>query len=197
MSGAVATWRAAERRRLRAARLAVPADVRRRAAEVVARRLEERLQGIGEVVASLYWPFGGELDLRPLMHALHASGTRVALPVVEAPARPLIFRAWTPEARLVPGVWRIPVPADGEVLVPSVVVAPLLGYDGACYRLGYGGGFFDRTLARLAAEGRAPLAIGVAHSGARIPTIRPQPHDVAMDAIVTESEEPEAPARRA
>ena len=138
---------------------------------------------------SLYWPFRGELNLRPWMHTLHASGVRVALPLVEAAGRPLAFREWTPEGRMEPGVWRIPVPVDGEVLSPSIVISPLVGYDGGGYRLGYGGGFFDRTLERLRSDGENPRVIGVGHAGARIPTIYPQPHDIPMDVIVTEAEQ--------
>jgi 5,10-methenyltetrahydrofolate synthetase len=80
------------------------------------------------------------------------------------------------------GVWNIPVPADGAELAPDITIAPVVGHDPGCYRLGYGGGFFDRTLAAL--EPR-PMAIGVGHPVAAIRTIYPQPHDIPMDAIVT------------
>jgi 5-formyltetrahydrofolate cyclo-ligase len=84
---------------------------------------------------------------------------------------------------MVQGVWKIPVPADGPEVVPDVALAPVVGWDGAGYRLGYGGGYFDRTLAALAPS---PLTIGVGLYAARVPTIFPQPHDIAMDVIVTE-----------
>lgn len=182
----VARWRVLERRRLIDARLAVSASARRE----IARRVIGRLRGLmtADAVVSLYWPFRGELNLRDWMDDLHGAGVRVALPVVEAPGRPLVFREWTPAARLVPGVWKIPVPADGATLIPSIVIAPLVGFDGGCYRLGYGGGFFDRTFERLRADGHRPRAIGVGHSGARIRSIHPRPHDIPMDVIVTESE---------
>jgi len=84
---------------------------------------------------------------------------------------------------MVQGFWKIPVPSDGPEVVPDVTLAPVVGWDGANYRLGYGGGYFDRTLAALAPR---PLTIGVGLCAARVPTIFPQPHDIAMDVIVTE-----------
>lgn len=96
---------------------------------------------------------------------------------------PLIFRRWRAGEPLVRGVWNIPVPADGPELTPDVVIAPLVGYDRQSYRLGYGGGFFDRTLAALQ---KKPRAIGVGYSRAAMTTIYPLAHDVPMDMIVTE-----------
>ena len=92
---------------------------------------------------------------------------------------------WKPGDRLVPGVWNIPIPADGAEASPDVVIAPVVGFDSACYRLGYGGGFFDRTLASLP---HRPLAIGVGYDATSVSTIYPLPHDVPMEAIVTERE---------
>ena len=97
---------------------------------------------------------------------------------------PLAFRLWQPRRRLVPGVWNIPIPADGDEVSPDIVVAPVVGFDRAGYRLGYGGGFFDRTLASFL---HRPLAVGVGYDAAAISTIYPLPHDVPMEAIVTES----------
>ncbi len=108
----------------------------------------------------------------------------MALPVAVALGHPLAFREWHPQARLARGLWKIPYPADGAEVIPNVTIAPLVGFDGACYRLGYGGGFFDRTLANLNPR---PLAIGVGYPGAALTTIFPQPHDVPMDWIVTGS----------
>jgi 5-formyltetrahydrofolate cyclo-ligase len=82
-------------------------------------------------------------------------------------------------------VWNIPVPERREVVVPKVVLAPLVGFDPLCYRLGYGGGYFDRTLAVLSPP---PLAVGVGFSAQAIATIYPQPFDVPMDVIVTDGE---------
>lgn len=185
----VARWRKVERERLIAARLALPAEYRDAQAHAIARGLDPLLPGSCRIV-SLYWPIRGEPDLRPWMHELCARGVRVALPVIIAYGRPLEFREWQPGARLERGAWKIPFPADGAVLVPDVAIAPLVGFDCECYRLGYGGGFFDRTLARLAPS---PVAIGVGYPEIALPTIFPQPHDVPMDWIVTGGS---APVRR-
>lgn len=185
----VARWRKVERERLIAAREALAPEYRAAQAAAIARDLDRLLPG-GVPIVSLYWPIRGEPDLRSWMHALHARGVRVALPVVVAYGRPLEFREWQPHARLERGVWKIPYPADGAVVRPDVAIAPLVGFDGECYRLGYGGGFFDRTLASLAPPA---LAIGVGYPDAALPTIFPQSYDVPMDWIVTGAS---APLRR-
>ncbi|TDH59943.1 5-formyltetrahydrofolate cyclo-ligase [Dankookia rubra] len=131
-----------------------------------------------------YWPFKGEYDPRPLARLLHARGVRLALPVVVERARPVAFRAWWPGMRMRPGVWNIPVPDEGDWVRPEALLVPLLGFDPQGYRLGYGGGYYDRTLA--AARPTPPLAIGVGFEVGRLETIHPQPHDVPMDLIVTE-----------
>ena len=176
----VLRWRKVERERLIAARMALSAERRTAQATDIARDLD-RLLPTGSPTVSLYWPIRGEPDLRPWMHALHERGIRVALPVVIEHGRPLEFRAWQPHARLERGVWKIPFPADGAVVIPDVAIAPLVGFDRACYRLGYGGGFFDRTLASLSPRA---LAIGVGYPETELPTIFPQPFDVPMDWIV-------------
>jgi 5,10-methenyltetrahydrofolate synthetase len=182
----VARWRKAERERLIKARCSLDTQYRADQTLVIARKLEEILaaSGITAPAVSVYWPIRGEPDLRPWMHTLSQAGVRVALPVAVALAQPLIFREWRPHARLAQGLWKIPYPADGELIVPQVVIAPLVGFDHGCYRLGYGGGFFDRTLAQLNPK---PLAIGVGYPGAELRTIFPQPHDIPMDWVVTGS----------
>jgi 5-formyltetrahydrofolate cyclo-ligase len=103
---------------------------------------------------------------------------------VIARGQPLLFRAWSRGAPLQRGVWKIPVPVeDAEVVQPDVVIAPVVGFDPACYRLGHGGGFFDRTLAVLP---KRPRVFGVGYGEAAIATIFPQPHDIPMDLVVTE-----------
>ncbi len=178
----VARWRKAERQRLIAARLALPNAVREECAARVVADLDCLIPISAATVVSVYWPFRGELDLRGWMTSVHARGARVALPVVVGKGMPLVFREWHPRARLAPGVWGIPIPADGAQVTPTVVIAPLVGFDPGGYRLGYGGGFFDRT---LAAQSPRLLAIGVGHPVAAVPTIYPQPHDIPMDWIVT------------
>ena len=185
----VAQWRKAERARLRAARQALSVDQRTAAGEALARHLrayvDTRFGGGAGRVFSAYWPIKGEPDLRGLMAELHAAGWTVALPLVETKAAPLVFRRWTPETRMVRGDWNIPVPPpDAPVLTPEITLAPLVGWDGAGYRLGYGGGYFDRTLAALSPR---PFTIGIGLQAARLETIHPQPHDIPLDVILTEA----------
>ncbi len=138
-------------------------------------------------IVSAYWPIKAEPDLRVWIQAMWKRGARIALPVAIALGQPLVFREWRPDARMARGLWNIPHPADGAEVIPTVVLAPLVGFDKDCYRLGYGGGFFDRTLAALPGD---PTVIGVGHSNALITTIFPQPHDVPMDWIVTGASPP-------
>ena len=130
-----------------------------------------------------YWPFKGEFDPRPTVIELLAQEWRAALPVVVAKEHPLTYRAWTPDTRMERGVLGIMVPSYGAPVTPNVVLSPLVGFDAARYRLGNGGGYFDRTLAALEPK---PFAIGVGFALGRLATIHPQPHDQPMDVIVTE-----------
>lgn len=182
MDPEIKAWRKAMREELIAARMAVPAEARAEAAEVIANRLA-RLVEPGRVF-SFYWPMRGELDFRPLAARLHALGVIPALPVVVEKNRPMEFRPWRPKAAMMRGIWNIPQPATGETVVPDVALAPVVGFSADGYRLGYGGGYFDRTLAALA---RRPLTIGVGLESQLIETIRPLPHDIRLDAIMTEA----------
>ncbi|MFN4142129.1 5-formyltetrahydrofolate cyclo-ligase [Aestuariivirga sp.] len=181
-------WRSGERKRLRAERLAVSAEERGMLAHEIARHLDrlvaEQLGSVAGRVISGYWPIKAEPDLRFWMEAMSGRGACMALPVVEVPSSPLVFRAWAPGARMERGHWNIPVPSsDAERLVPEIALAPLVGWDGQGFRLGYGGGYFDRTLAALSPR---PFVIGVGLQSSRIDTIFPQRHDIRLDAIVTE-----------
>lgn len=178
----VARWRTAERERLTALRLAVPIGERVSVARAVDQELHKHIDHRSESIVSLYWPFRGEPDLRDWMREAIERGSRVALPVVVAKGQPLVFREWKPGCRLERGVWNIPIPADGMQVKPTSVISPLLGYDHDKFRLGYGGGFFDRTLATMETEVQV---IGVAHPSAAIRTIYPQWHDIPMDIVLT------------
>jgi 5-formyltetrahydrofolate cyclo-ligase len=183
----VSGWRKAERERLISARLELSADYRAAQTSAIARDLSQLMLSVSDAVVSVYWPIKAEPDLRAWMNVISQRGVRIALPVAIALGQPLMFREWRPNARMARGLWKIPYPADGAEIVPSVVIAPLVGFDKNCFRLGYGGGFFDRTLARFAAS---PMVIGVGYAGAQIPTIYPQPYDIPMDWIVTGSAPP-------
>jgi 5-formyltetrahydrofolate cyclo-ligase len=177
----VARWRKAERERLIAARLALPPKYRIGQTDAIAQHLDRLLPQPSAVIISVYWPIRAEPDLRRWMKIKWEQGFRIALPVAIALRQPLVFRDWRPGSKLSRGLWKIPYPADGGEVVPTVILAPLVGFDAACYRLGYGGGFFDRTLAQIAGK---PLVIGVGYSEALIKTIFPQPHDIPMTWIV-------------
>lgn len=178
----VGPWRKAQREALIAARMALPIEERARVAAEVASELDRLIAPGPGMVISLYWPFRAELDLRDWMAAAQARGARIALPLVEAKARPLKFREWFPGCAMERGIWNILQPAGTDELLPDVVIAPLVGFDPDGYRLGYGGGFFDRTLAKL---GPGVKALGVGHPVAALRSIHPQAHDIPMNAIVT------------
>jgi len=132
------------------------------------------------------WPHQGEFDARPLVLRLLKSGWSACLPVVVAEAAPLAFRPWTPQVPLAPDRYGIPTPTAGDFVVPDVLLIPLVAVDERNYRIGYGGGFFDRTLAALAEGGRRATAIGVGFELARVADTLPGPHDIALDLVVTE-----------
>jgi len=185
----VARWRKSKREELRAARKTLRveehASVSARIAEHLETVLNARFDGAKGLVLSVYWPIKGEPDLRPLMAKLHTAGVIIALPLVEKKAAPLVFRLWTPNTKMVRGDWNIPVPpSDAASLTPDIALAPLVGWDDDGFRLGYGGGYFDRTLAAI--DPRA-FAIGVGYESAKLDTIFPQPHDIKMNLIVTET----------
>ena len=180
----VRRWRRAERERLINARLAVSADARAAMSARIANGLDVLIGDIASRMVSLYWPFRGEPDLRGWMAAINERGGRTALPVVIEKGQPLVFRAYKPGDRLEKGVWNIPIPAEGDPVLPDIVISPIVGIDPGKYRLGYGGGFFDRTLAAMPFR---PLVIGVGYELQRIPTIYPQPHDIPMSEVVTEA----------
>lgn len=185
----VALWRSAERKRLRADRLALSVEARAEIGLALGGHLRAvlaaRFGTVRDMVFSAYWPIKGEPDLRPVMASLHAEGVTVCLPVVEQKAAPLVFRRWTPEIQMVRGDWNIPVPPpDAAICTPDISLAPLVGWDAQGFRLGYGGGYFDRTLAKLAP---GPFTIGIGFQSARLTTIFPQPHDIGLDIILTEA----------
>jgi 5-formyltetrahydrofolate cyclo-ligase len=139
-------------------------------------------------VVSAFWPMPGELDLRPLLEALHARGCVCGLPVVVARNSPLVFRSWEPGMTLVTSRFGIsePGPERPEVR-PQHALVPLLAFDDDGYRLGYGGGFYDRTLAALRRDGVGPLvAIGVGLEAQRRPSLPREPFDARLDWLVTD-----------
>lgn len=200
-------WRKSERRRLIAEREAVPPSQRAAWAQHIDAHLQRGFPQLTRACVAFCWPYRGEYDARNLVRQLYQAGARITLPVVVASGSPLLFRQWTPDTPLLSGPLDIPYPgAQSPQLQPSHVLLPVVGIDAAGYRLGYGGGYFDRTLAALAATGigtglatglatdpatpapgkSAPLVIATGYELCRIPSIDPQPHDIPMDWLVTE-----------
>jgi len=135
----------------------------------------------GAVVAGL-WPLPGEMDLRPLLHALHARGLPIVLPETPPRGRPLVFRRWSPGCAMLPERFGTLRP-DGPVVAPDVVFVPLLAFDGRGYRLGYGGGYYDRTLQGLpGAE-----AIGFGYAAQMVERVPIEAHDIPLRRIATET----------
>ncbi len=177
----VAAFRKADRARLYALRRELPQAEQARQAARVAATLDRLLTDLNGVTVAGYWPIRAELDLRPWLARAAGQGARLALPVVIARDRPVAFHEWAPGARMTRGIWNIPVPAAPRAVTPDIVIAPLLGVDDGCYRLGNGGGYYDRTLAALA---RPCRIIGVGHDFCPVQTIFPQAWDVPMDEVV-------------
>lgn len=167
-------------------------QVRRRAHEKA--RQAARLQALrflsqvpfrrGEVIAA-YVPIGSEADCRPLMLALERRGARLALPVALAPGRPLRFRSWRPGQARRPGILGVLEPVGGAIVLPDLLIVPLLAFDARGYRLGQGGGYYDRTLAQLRRRRRI-VAVGLAFAAQEMEQVPADMHDAPLDYIVTE-----------
>jgi 5-formyltetrahydrofolate cyclo-ligase len=136
----------------------------------------------GAIIAG-YWPMGEEMDPRPLMLALASRGHPLALPVTPPRGQPLAFRAWAPGVPLSPGPMGTSEPAEGTALRPDILLVPLLAFDRAGRRLGYGGGYYDRTLATLPGA----KAIGIAYAGQEMPEVPAGRQDFRLPLIATEA----------
>jgi len=142
--------------------------------------LERRPPPPGAVVSG-FWPMAGEIDLRPLLLALIGRGHAVVLPVTPPRGRPLLFRRWQPGAVLRPGPFGVWQPT-GEIMIPDFLLVPLLAFDGRGHRLGYGGGYYDRTLAGLPVAAR----LGCAFAAQELDAVPVGPYDIALPAVATE-----------
>ncbi|MBM3549655.1 MAG: 5-formyltetrahydrofolate cyclo-ligase [Alphaproteobacteria bacterium] len=179
----VRAWRKTRRAELIGYRANLSRETRDSVRDRIVARLRE-IPNLASETIGFYMPFKGEVDLRGFLRELLASGAKAALPAVVQKAHPVEFRAWYPGVRMERGIWDIPIPAPGNPVLPTLLFVPLVGFDEAGYRLGHGGGYYDRT---LAARSPRPRAIGVGYESTRLPTIHPQPHDIPMDAIATEA----------
>lgn len=177
-------FRTALRREKLAARMALEENVRLALAARIEAHLVQLLTPLAPQTLAFCAPVRGEFDAQALVILLIERGWRAAMPIVEAPDAPMRFRSWTPATTMSSDRHGIPIPAEGEAVVPDIVLLPLVAFDIQGFRLGYGGGYFDRTLAALVPH---PFSIGVGFELARVADIRPQAHDLRLDAIVTET----------
>ena len=137
-------------------------------------------------IISGFFPYKSEISLLPLLTRLHGEGWVTAMPVVIGEGLPLVFRAWAPGEPTVPGIWDIPMPlVTAEEVLPDVLLMPMLAFDRRGWRLGYGGGFYDRTLEKLR-KLKQVTAIGVAYAAQEMAEVPRGPHDQPLDWIMTE-----------
>lgn len=168
-------------------RAGIPASYGRQAAEAVAARIIDNLQIASGATVAGYWPLDGELDPGPAMDRLRARGHAIALPRLNGRDQPLLFLAWDEGDVLVEGTFKLLEPhPERPPRLPDVVLAPLLAFDRQGGRLGYGMGYYDRTLDHLRAQGRRPLVIGIAFAAQEVDEVPTGPTDIPLDGVVTE-----------
>jgi 5-formyltetrahydrofolate cyclo-ligase len=156
------------------------------AAEAATRHLLAEIDPEPGIPISGYWPLEEEFDTRPLLERLHERGHPIGLPVVVARGEPLAFRRWVPGLELVQGAFDVMIPGPAAAPVePELLIVPMLAFDRLGYRLGYGGGFYDRTLARRRRQSAA-LAVGIAFAGQEVAHVPHADYDQPLDWAVTE-----------
>lgn len=176
-------WRKQQRLAFIAQRLGLEEERRREWDSRIERLLNTAFVLPRGMVVGFCWPYKGEFDARRTVLRLRKMGARAALPAVFDKKGPLQFSEWWPGVAMALGAYEIPVPQGTSVVYPDAVIVPMNAFDEQGYRLGYGGGYFDRTLAALQPK---PIAIGIGYEMFRVGTIHPCEHDIPMDFIVTE-----------
>lgn len=179
----ILAWRRAKRVELIEARMALSSAAHQAASAEIYKHLVALFAPFPKSLIGAYWPFRREYNVLAFLEWLTGRRHDVALPVVLGKGMPLEFRRWTRDMEMVSGVYDIPYPASGEPVRPAILVIPMVGFDAAGFRLGYGGGFYDRTIATYTPK---PLCVGTSFTLGRLETIFPLPHDIAMDYVVTE-----------
>ena len=180
---AIRSWRVQARRALIKERLTREPSLRDQEDEAVKRRLVGSVDLSRYPTLGIYAPMRGEIDLLDLAAAHVARGGRVGLPVIVEKAAPVEFWRWWPGMPMARGIWNIAIPATRDPVAPDALIVPLVGFDPALYRLGYGGGYYDRTLQRMAPK---PYCVGIGYQVGKLSSIYPQAHDIPMDLIVTD-----------
>jgi len=180
----ILAWRKVKRVELIDARKALVSAAHNAASAEIHKNLTKLFATLPKSMVGAYWPFRREYNVLSFLEWLTGRRFEVALPVVIGKGQPLEFRPWTRDMKMVSGVYDIPYPATGAPVKPEILIIPMVGFDEAGYRLGYGGGFYDRTVAALAPK---PLCVGTSFELGRLPTIHPLPHDMPMDWVATEA----------
>lgn len=175
------------RRAMTARRDAVSIQERAQAATALAALFMSQIAIERDAVIGGYFPFRSEFNVQPLLRVLAETGRAIALPVVTGPRQPLLFRRYRLGDTMSLNRLGIPEPdAHAPEMMPSHLLVPLLAFDDRLYRLGYGGGYYDRTLAALQARGRRPVAIGIAYEAQLVPSVPHGPHDHTLDMVASE-----------
>ena len=179
----LSAWRRAVRRSLLDWRSALDGALHQQYSDQIRAHLAAFLTQRANATVGFYWPIQNEIDLRPVIEPHIVAGGRAALPIVPGKDMPMVFHDWTPDTEMVPGFAKIPEPRNSTEVPVHVMVAPLVGFDRAGYRLGYGGGFFDRTLGAMK---RKPLVVGVGFEATLLEDIKPHRYDVPVDIVITD-----------
>lgn len=186
------TLRDVERRRLLAWRMSIDPEQRASADRLIGERLTAELALHAAGTLALYWPIRGEPDLGDALAGIAEQGWRLALPRVIGRAEPLAFGRWQPGQVMRAVSFGLMLPDPFEAVLPDLLVIPCVGFDRSGYRLGYGAGYYDRTLVA-----RDVPTIGVAYDGCELTSFEPQPHDRPLDCVLTETRTVRDNARRA
>ena len=176
-------WRKQQRKLLLAAREALPELMHQQWSQTISDFLVQCTRGFERKIIGIYWPFRGEYDVRSIAHHFILQEATLALPKVVGKHQPLHFCAWSPDSPMKDGAYGIPIPEHAQLARLAALIIPTVGFDQRGYRLGYGSGYYDRTLATYDPQ---PIKIGVAYEMQRLDDLHPQPHDIAMHYVVTE-----------
>jgi len=177
-------WKKHQRKLLIAARENIPEKTHWEWSQAISGNLMQKLSNPQKMIIGIYCPFRSEYDPRSIARYLIQNGATLALPEIIGKDTPLCFREWSIDTPMKNGAYGIPIPVDTKIVQPDAVIIPMVGFDQQGYRLGYGGGFFDRTLASYQ---RQPLSLGVAFEIQRLEDTYPQAHDIAMHYVITEA----------
>ena len=177
-------WREQQRKQLIAARETLSEKTHQQWSQTISDLLKQGFPKLQKMNIGIYWPFRGEYDPRSTAQYFMQHGATLALPEVVHKDEPLCFREWLPGIPMKNGAYGIPVPVNTRTVKVDAIIIPMVGFDQYGYRLGYGSGYFDRTLATHQPQ---PLTIGIAFEMQRLENVYAQSHDIAMHYIVTEA----------